>query len=173
MRTSACWAALLLALVAGPAWAATPEGGGPREPHPREEEKGPSARGHLLLVVDLSPKGTEVRLARRVDLPLKTMRRGTWQVQVLDGAGKRLHVQPLADPSFVRGEFHGPDGTIEAVRHQLEKTAFTLRLPLLEGAAQVRVLAPAAPSLEGEARAGDAAPPELMEVGSFAWPEVR
>ena len=172
MRGPAGCLALVVGLSPGAAWAQLPGGDGPDDPVQPVEKAPyrPEARAHLLLVVETSPAGIAARVATRVELPLPPVRSGTWRGEVVDGAGAVLHRQPLADPSVIRGEFHGPDG-IEAVRIQAPKAAFALRLPLVEGAALVRLLAPAGELAPGDVRAGAAEPEAWVEVGSFAWPE--
>lgn len=168
MRAFRCGAlCALLVAAAAPARAAEAEAGGPGAPADPAPVVRPNA--HLLVVVEMDGEGTKVGYARRVDLPLPPARKGSWQVEVLDGSGAAIHRAPLRDPGVVRGEFADAEGRWERVELRPAKVAFALRLPLIDGAAQVRILAPARDLPAGAARADDA----LVEAGAFAWPEVE
>lgn len=106
-----------------------------------------AGRRHWLVVLEVEPEARSGRvlLARSVELPLPR-RRGRersepWRAEVLAADGATLFSAPLADASEVRGEF--PDqrtGELHGVTTHKRVTAVTLRLPLLEGAAQVRLV---------------------------------
>lgn len=111
---------------------------------------------HLLMVVELEPASRSARTlsAKSVELPLPR-RRGRapeeqWRVEVLSDAGQVLFAAPLRNASEVRGEFPDQQGKLSGVRVQQPKAAVTLRLPLLEGAAVVRVLDNEGPNGEAE-----------------------
>lgn len=122
-------------------------------------------RRHVLMVVELEPalRAAKVLKARPVDLPLPRKRgpveRGPWQVDVLDASGAVLYTAPLADAGTIRGEFANEQGQLTGTVTQKTKTAVTLRLPVLEHAATVRVS-----SLKD--------PEHPSELGSVAYPQV-
>jgi hypothetical protein len=125
-----------------------------------------SERRHVLMVVELEPAARLARVlkARPVDLPLPRKRgpaeKGPWQVDVLDASGAVLYTAPLADAGTVRGEFPNEQGQLSGVVMQKQTTAVTLRLPVLEHAATVRV-----------SNVKDAQNP--TELGSVAYPQVH
>jgi hypothetical protein len=136
------------------------------EPSGPEKSAGGAERRHVLMVVELEPAArlAKVLKARPVDLPLPRKRgpieRGPWQVDVLDAAGAVLYTAPLADAGTIRGEFANEQGQLSGVVMQKQKTAVTLRLPVLERAVTVRVS-----SLKD--------PEHPTELGSVAYPQVQ
>jgi hypothetical protein len=71
-----------------------------------------------------------------------------------------VYTAPLPDAGTVRGEFPNEQGQLSGVVLQKQTTAVTLRLPVLEHAATVRV-----------SNVKDAAHP--TELGSVAYPQVQ
>jgi hypothetical protein len=154
--------------IGGDSSAEKPAAGPTNVSDPNEPAK-PTAgteRRHVLMVVELEPalQSAKVLKARPVDLPLPRRRgaveRGPWQVDVLDAAGAVLYTAPLADAGTVRGEFENEQGQLSGVVMQKQKTAVTLRLPVLEHAVTVRVS-----SLKD--------PEHPAELGSVAYPQVQ
>lgn len=120
---------------------------------------------HLLMVIELEPGPHTARTltARSVELPLPR-RRGParvapWRADVLAKDGAVLFSVPLDDAATVRAEFPDAQGKLSGVTLQKQKAAFSLRLPWLEGASEVRVVKVA----EG----GD------VELGRVAYPQVQ
>jgi hypothetical protein len=136
------------------------------DPNEPAEPAAAAERRHLLMVVELELAGRSAKVlrARPVDLPLPRKRgpveRGPWQVDVLDAAGAVLYTAPLADSGTVRGEFPNEQGQLSGVVMQKRTTAVTLRVPVLEHAATVRVS-----SLKD--------PQHPSELGSVAYPQVQ
>jgi hypothetical protein len=101
---------------------------------------------HLLMVVELEPAAHAARTltARSVELPLPRRRGpaqpGPWRVDVVSSGGAVLFSAPLEDASAVRGEFPDANGQLHGVSAQKRVTAVTLRLPWLDGAAEVRLV---------------------------------
>jgi len=136
------------------------------DPNEPAKPEASAERRHVLMVVELelAARSAKVLKARPVDLPLPRKRgpvaKGPWQVDVLDAAGAVLFTAPLADAGTVRGEFQNEQGQLSGVVTQQQKTAVTLRLPVLKDAATVRV-----------SNVSDAAHP--TELGSVAYPQVQ
>lgn len=111
----------------------------PSSPHPDEKASGreplsaPPASGHLLLVLELEGTALRVLHARHVDLPLPKLRAEVqptpWRLHVQSASGTYEAKLPRAD--LTRGEFHGDDGQIEAVRLDRRAAAFIARIPAL------------------------------------------
>lgn len=101
---------------------------------------------HLLMVVELEPATHLARTltARSVELPLPRRRgpkqQGPWRVDVLNASGAVLYTAPLEDAATVRGEFADANGQLSGVTAQKRVAAVTLRLPWLDGAAEVRIV---------------------------------
>jgi len=120
---------------------------------------------HLLMVVELEPAAHVARtlMSRSVELPLPRRRGPTrpaaWRVDVLSGAGALLFSAPVEEASTVRGEFPDASGQLRGVTAQKRVTAVTLRLPWLDGAAEVRLVSADA---NGE-----------RELGRVAYPQVQ
>jgi hypothetical protein len=134
---------------------------GPANP---ESTRAEPAR-HLLMVVELEPATHAARTltARSVELPLPRRRgpqqRGPWRVDVLSASGAVLFSAPLEDAASVRGEFPDAQGKLTGVTVQKRVAAVTLRLPWLDGAAEVRVVSASS--------GGDS------ELGRVAYPKVE
>ena len=155
MRPSAVCVAGALVAVLGACSGKTEQGGGASagsrpvttSAAPADSQAIAATRRHLLVVVELEPAARtgRVLLAKAVDLPLPR-RRGPeraqpWRVEVLAGDGAVLYAAPLADASELRAEFPDPQtGELSGVKTQKRVAAVTLRLPELEGAAQVRLV---------------------------------
>ena len=133
---------------------------GPRNAQPVRDA---SAR-HLLMVMELEPATHAARTltARSVDLPLPRRRgpaqQAPWRVDVLSKDGAVLFSAPLEDAATVRGEFPDAQGQLRGVTAQKRVAAVTLRLPLRDDAAEVRVVS----SNDG----GE------TELGRVAYPKV-
>ena len=101
--------------------------------------------------------------ARAVDLPLPRRRgpaqKGPWRVDVLGAQGAVLFSAPLEDAASVRAEFPDANGQLSGKTVQKRVAAVTLRLPVLDGATDVRVIS--------TSESGD------TELGRVAYPKVQ
>jgi hypothetical protein len=124
----------------------------------------PRAQGdgrHLLVVVELGGPTARIRRSRIVPRALRA-RRGPahgWEVVVEDAAGEVLHRTRVAPAGVVRGEFAAPDGGVDAVQAADPRAAVRLRLPIVPGAATIRVL--------------QGARGEELELARVPYPEAR
>jgi hypothetical protein len=121
--------------------------------------------GHLLMVVELEAARRVARVltARSLPLPLPRRRgpapKRPWRADVLDAEGAVLFSQGLEDTSQVRGEFADERGRLQSASTRKSLAAVTLRLPLLAGASEVRIVSVDA--------SGD------TELGRVAYPQVK
>lgn len=125
----------------------------------------PESPRHLLMVMELEPQTHAARTltARAVDLPLPRRRgpaqKGPWRVDVLGPQGAVLYSAALEDAASVRAEFPDANGQLSGKTVQKRVAAVTLRLPVLDGATDVRVVS------TGES--GD------TELGRVGYPKVQ
>lgn len=125
----------------------------------------PESPRHLLMVMELEPQTHAARTltARSVELPLPRRRgpaqKGPWRVDVLSAQGAVLFSAPLPDAASMRAEFPDANGELSGKTVQKRVAAVTLRLPLLEGATDVRVVS------TGEQ--------DDTELGRVAYPQVQ
>lgn len=125
----------------------------------------PDSPRHLLMVMELEPQTHVARTltARAVDLPLPRRRgpaqQGPWRVDVLGAQGAVLFSAPLEDAASVRAEFPDASGRVSGKTVQKRVAAVTLRLPVLDGATDVRVVS--------TSENGD------TELGRVAYPKVQ
>lgn len=127
--------------LAGPMGAAEPTGGAAEsEQAPAADaERRPPAAGHRLLLVRFDGAAFSLVRDRHVASPLPKHRAGRrprpWRLQLEDAAGAVVYRAGLADPTVLRGEFHGDStGRIEAVHiEQTKPVVFPVRLPAAGG----------------------------------------
>lgn len=157
IRFLGTWAALCLAC-------ARPDGKPLAGAEPLAAESGSGGGdAHLLVSLELSGAALRVVDARRVPGALPVLRGeapGRWVVEVRSSEGALLHAVRMAAPDELRGEFPLADGGMEVHHLRRDRAAFAVRLPILPGAAELRVVAP------------DAAPGARRIAGRVAFPEV-
>ena len=125
----------------------------------------PESPRHLLMVLELEPQTRAARTltARAVDLPLPRRRgpvqKAPWRVDVLGAQGAVLFSAPLEDTASVRAEFPDANGQLSGKTVQKRVAAVTLRLPVLDGATEVRVVSA---GVDGDS-----------ELGRVAYPKVQ
>lgn len=122
-----------------------------------------SSAEHLLVTLELSGSALRVIHARRVPAALPVLRGeapGHWEVEARSREGALLHAVRMAAPDELRGEVPLAGGELEAHHLRLGTAAFAVRLPLLPGATELRVVSPGA------------TPGARRIAGSVAFPEV-
>ncbi|HZN91554.1 MAG TPA: hypothetical protein VFB81_02585 [Myxococcales bacterium] len=106
---------------------------------------GSSGDGHLLITLELSGAALRVVDARRVPGRMQRLRGeapgGDWEVEARSNDGALLHVARVAPPDVLRGEFAREGGELEGHHLQHVRSAFAVRLPVLPGARELRVVA--------------------------------
>jgi len=131
---------------------------------------------HVLLTLKLSPAGLSVVDAREVDTPLQRPRAPSpeaWRVAVQDANGKLLYLAQLKPPAGVRAEFAREDGSIEAAHvSPSSESVLTVRVPVLRGAATVRIYGRADTLPADDARVQGARPEAMVELGKVAYPQL-
>jgi hypothetical protein len=119
---------------------------------------------HVLLTLELSPAGMRVLESRNVDAPMpidRSPERAPWRVRVEDASGGTLWVGAVEAAGVLRGEFAGPDGSIEGVHLATERAVLPVRIPNLAGAKTIRLFA---------APAKGVPPGEMIELGHAPHP---
>ncbi len=125
--------------------------------NPRTPDEAPPR--HVLLTVEVGPAGMRVLESRNVDAPMpidRSPERAPWRVRVEDASGGTLWVGAVEGAGVLRGEFAGPDGSIESVHVTPEQAVLPVRIPILAGAKTIRLFA--APSK-------GVPPGEMVELG--------
>lgn len=117
----------------------------PKDPGPDDADV--AKNRHLLMVIEVEPVQRVGRtlVSRLVDQPLPRLRGAPkeqpWRAEVLGESGAVLYVTTLPDAGKVRGEFADDKGRWSRVDIDQAMTAASLRLPLLEAARVVRLVA--------------------------------
>ncbi len=127
--------------LAGPVRAAEPAGSDAEaEKAPAADaERRPPAAGHRLLLVRFDGAAFSLVRDMHVASPLPRHRADRrprpWRLKLEDAAGAVVFRVGLADPTVLRGEFHGDStGRIEAVHlEQTKPVVFPVRLPAAGG----------------------------------------
>lgn len=128
-----------------------------------------------MLTLSLSPTESKVLDARRVAEPLPTLRgrsSGPWRVDLEDATGRVLHTVTVPAANEFRSELADADGGMASTHHVDLAAVFSVRLPILPGAAVIRCLAPAGTLAPEDPRGPARAPEALIEIGRLAWPVV-
>ncbi len=129
---------------------------------------------HVLLTLEVSSAGMRVLESRTVEVPMPIDRapeRAPWRIRVEDASGGTLYVGAVEAAGVLRGEFAGPDGSIESVHLTREPAVLPVRVPVLAGAKTIRLFA-RPESVSGDARAKGVPPGEMFELGHAPYPEA-
>lgn len=127
---------------------------------------------HVLLTLELSSTGLRVLESRTVDVPMpidRSPERAPWRVRVEDASGDTLWVGAVEAAGVLRGEFAGPDGSIEGVHLAREPAVFPVRIPVLAGVKTIRLFA-RPESVPGGAGGRGAPPGTMVELGHAPYP---
>jgi len=104
-----------------------------------------SGDAHLLITLELAGAALRVVDARRVPGRMQRLRGeapgGDWEVEARSNDGALLHAVRVAPPDALRGEFAREGGELEGQHLQHVRSAFAVRLPVLPGAGELRVVA--------------------------------
>lgn len=124
---------------------------------------------HLLVVFDVSRTVFSLVEAGLVSEPLPSrkldLEQLPWRLELTDDGGKLLFVLPLPTPAVQRGEYRPDAGRAHALRIHTTETTFPARLPLVEGAAKVKLLSRAHALPETDARREGKPPNAWVELG--------
>lgn len=129
---------------------------------------------HVLATLRLAATEATLLDAREVDFPLPRERAPEpepWRVLVEDGDGRVLYLAQLKAPAPVRGELARPDGTFEETHAFVPATwTIAVRVPVLRGAATLRVFGPASSLSPEDPRARGVSPDTWLELGKVTLP---
>lgn len=132
------------------------------------------AKSHLLLTLEVTPKGSRVVDAKRVAGPMQKWRhsqRKAWRVEVRDQAQKALFSEELPPADELRVEFLGAEHDHKHVRQS--SYVFTVRVPELPNAKSLAVLSvPPAGSTSGVSARALSSTAQNTEIATFSLPAV-